>query len=413
MICSVLSIAQPVTLRIDPAGARSGTASQIFDTIKYIPLETTKESLFGDISKLIITKKYFIIFDNNTHSILMFNKTGKFHAKITSKKWLINSFIYQEDKNRILVYYVNIEAITPKIQEGFRRNPAEAIKSFRRFVDGKFYDLDGNQLRDTVPKLTYISLSEFNSTRLSPRVMASTFFMADENLPDSTAYQLNIYKDHHIYKSWFPYNTKKDIARNGKGRISKSETNSSFYYTRPLDYTIYQLTADTIVPVWKFIFPMQNTVPESFYSDSTASNEELEKTFRERANARWIVNLSSIRLINDLLLFKTDNNENNFDKSNSFIYNLKSGALISVNKITPDVQNYYLPFLGKGFKDRNFETQEGGYLYTRVSSLEMFHAKEKTADKHPEYPPVLVKYFENESRKSNPVIVQLKPKESL
>lgn len=43
---SITSIGQPTTIRIDPATATSGTASQLFEEINYIPLETIKESLF-------------------------------------------------------------------------------------------------------------------------------------------------------------------------------------------------------------------------------------------------------------------------------------------------------------------------------------------------------------------------------
>ncbi|MEO9021742.1 MAG: 6-bladed beta-propeller [Ginsengibacter sp.] len=60
ILCSVLSIAQPTTIRIDPANARGGTTSQIFDEVNYIPLETTKESLFGQIDQLAVTEKYFV-----------------------------------------------------------------------------------------------------------------------------------------------------------------------------------------------------------------------------------------------------------------------------------------------------------------------------------------------------------------
>src|SRR5689334_22569280 len=72
------------TLRIDPSNAVGGNASDFFTEVNYIPLETTGESLFGSISKLEITDDYFIIFDYNTHAILIFNKDGKFHAKIKS-----------------------------------------------------------------------------------------------------------------------------------------------------------------------------------------------------------------------------------------------------------------------------------------------------------------------------------------
>ncbi|MEO8399854.1 MAG: hypothetical protein ABI550_08590, partial [Ignavibacteriaceae bacterium] len=44
------SLAQNVPkLRIDPAQAYGGSLASVFSSIEYIPLETTKESLFGDV----------------------------------------------------------------------------------------------------------------------------------------------------------------------------------------------------------------------------------------------------------------------------------------------------------------------------------------------------------------------------
>ena len=132
-----------------------------------------------------------------------------------------------------------------------------------------------------------------------------------------------------------------------------------------------------------------------------------------RENPSFITGLDKIHLINNFLVFQIKNNEINFDASNGFIYNLRSGDLVSISKSTPDKQNSYLPFLGNSFAYDGFLTEDNKYLFTQVSSLEMFQAKENTASKNPVYDPVLENYFKTENRKSNPVIVQLKPKENL
>src|SRR3954467_7786076 len=66
------------TLRIDPLNSFGGSASEVFETANYIPLETTKESLFGSIDQLEVTDQYFIILDQNTNCILFFKKDGKY-----------------------------------------------------------------------------------------------------------------------------------------------------------------------------------------------------------------------------------------------------------------------------------------------------------------------------------------------
>src|SRR5579863_2552377 len=77
--------AQPTTtLRIDPENARGGTTGQVFDSVRFIPLETTKESLFGSIDQLEVTDSFFIILDIRGRSVLVFNHDGKLHVKIPS-----------------------------------------------------------------------------------------------------------------------------------------------------------------------------------------------------------------------------------------------------------------------------------------------------------------------------------------
>src|ERR1700678_2149632 len=77
--------AQPtITLRLDPDNSRGGPASQIFDSIEFIPLQTTSESLFGSIDQLEVADSLFIILDVRSHSILLFHRNGKFYTKITT-----------------------------------------------------------------------------------------------------------------------------------------------------------------------------------------------------------------------------------------------------------------------------------------------------------------------------------------
>lgn len=59
-------------IRINPGQAYGGTMQEYFDSIEYIPLETTQESLFGDISQLLVTDTGFVINDSDTKTILFF-----------------------------------------------------------------------------------------------------------------------------------------------------------------------------------------------------------------------------------------------------------------------------------------------------------------------------------------------------
>ncbi|WP_449438730.1 6-bladed beta-propeller [Pedobacter steynii] len=84
-----------MTLRIDPMNANGGNASEIFESVTYIPLETTKESTFGIIEHLEVTDDRFVILDKNTNCILLFKKDGKFVGKIkgATRKMRVATFL--------------------------------------------------------------------------------------------------------------------------------------------------------------------------------------------------------------------------------------------------------------------------------------------------------------------------------
>ena len=77
--------------------------------------------------------------------------------------------------------------------------------------------------------------------------------------------------------------------------------------------------------------------------------------------------------------------------------------------MSPDEQNGFLPFTDWRINTTGLR-YEDGFFYTDVSSLQLFTAKEAAAGKT-KYSTAMEKYFATESRKSNPVIVQLKLKE--
>ena len=127
IFCSLFSIAQPTTIRIDPAHARGGTASQIFEKVNFIPLETTKESLFGKIDQLAVTKDYFIILDEQTNSILIFKKNGKFHAKIAGGGTQMGNNTSNKYWKNIQEFYIIESANKAMIEILWRKSEIEII----------------------------------------------------------------------------------------------------------------------------------------------------------------------------------------------------------------------------------------------------------------------------------------------
>lgn len=75
------SLTQIVVHDLNPKSTVS--KDSIIDTTFYIPLETTRSSLIGQIDELIITEKYIVVLDiYQTSSIYIFDRMGSFLQKI-------------------------------------------------------------------------------------------------------------------------------------------------------------------------------------------------------------------------------------------------------------------------------------------------------------------------------------------
>jgi hypothetical protein len=69
---------------VNPDNAKENLlASELFENLKYIPLESKEESLFGEISQLIIYKdRFYILDENHTQAVYCFDSQGRFIYKI-------------------------------------------------------------------------------------------------------------------------------------------------------------------------------------------------------------------------------------------------------------------------------------------------------------------------------------------
>jgi hypothetical protein len=173
-------------------------------------------------------------------------------------------------------------------------------------------------------------------------------------------------------------------------------------FTGNYNSNIYELSSSGIQNTYSLIFPQANSLPV----DSIASLPSvIEMQTYLRKNERQIYNLRGLYSIGNSLYFETVMTSL-MAKDRYFIYNLKTQDLISLNKVSPGVMSNYLPLLSYY---GSIIGCDGKYIYSTVSSLDMFQAKEATTDKEPNYPPVLQEYFRTQDRKSNPVIVQLQP----
>jgi hypothetical protein len=97
----------------------------IYSSVTYLPLETTDESIFYEIDKILIHDDAYYLLDKKQSAILTFDKNGKYLNKLTKiglghgeylsldDFFIIDSLIYtlSSDIRKILVYDINFTFI--------------------------------------------------------------------------------------------------------------------------------------------------------------------------------------------------------------------------------------------------------------------------------------------------------------
>jgi hypothetical protein len=391
---SKIDSSKMVTLRIDPSSARGASVSQFFDEVNFIPLETTKESLFGSISQLKMTDENYFVFDWETKAVLIFTKAGKYVAKISANK------IEKDpaDKSKQDFHGFNLKTVDGKT--------LITIASGKRT---HYFDLTGK----FVKKITADTLDKYaDSKRFSDGTIIDQYYYDKED-KDSTKYHLSLIKDGKKSEMYFPQ--KKDEHKNDEGwhggRIYDYGNPDEFLYVKNYLYNIYKLNSKKLSLAYQIFFPAANSLPLDYDNNPKYDGkrydyfEQNRDIFYEMANAY---------LHGNNLYFQVRNWSWSRDEKRAFVYNLNSNDLTSVSDIEPDSVSQFLPITDLNyhydFTNRGFLIVDKDYFYTSYSSLALFTVKEQNDGKNRKYDPVLTEFFKTQSRKSNPIIVQLKPK---
>lgn len=391
---SKIDSSQMRTLRIDPESARGSAVSQLFDEVQFIPLETTKESLFGSISQLELTDKYYIIYDYDTKSILIFTKEGKYKNKISASK------IEKDPKDKTTQNFYGF-ALT-------RDNNETTIQVYtgRYFF---YFDLEGKLLKKVPSK----DLPYGNAYKFTDGTIVKQGY-ADKKDKDSTQYEIALLKGDKELGKYFPYHKdryKEDQFFTAGSNLTDYGVTDEFFCLTFYEYNIYKLSPENLSLAYRIIFPASNTLPADFKTNPVYKNKRQEFFTK---NPAVIYAVGNPYQIGDKLYFKTGSFTWANDKKSALVYDLKSSALTSINHLEPDSLSSFLPVTDAGyfydFTNKGFLKFDGSYFYTSYSSLAMFTFKAQNEGKNRKYNDVLNTYFKTSDKKSNPIIVQLKPK---
>lgn len=390
-------------IRIDPKAAYGGNISEYFDSIEYIPLETNKASLFGDVYNLLVTDSSFIITDSDTRTTLFFNNAGKYIRKINWPKGVDYIIPKPNPYNKIILL---------SYMDEFKRNAVKKIE----YVDF-FGKKINNQKHDNSTLLNNIFIDSCYSLKFN-----KCSFLNPSDIKDSIYHLIDVYKNEDLYKRLIPYNQKEKMAFCYiAGAIPKEDviisSGGDFYLATPIENIIYKINKENAVPFLKIIFPLNAAYETDILSSS--SFKEIDSVKNVPRSIGTIYHFRNIFFHKSKFFFKGDaalyfsKVSNQYTRLYNFIYDTLTNKLVAIERVIPDMTTNFLPIYnvhtdglminGLKYKDE--------YVYSHVSSLEMFSAKEATKSKNPQYPPVLQEYFKTQNRKSNPVIVKMKLKE--
>ncbi|KIA92232.1 hypothetical protein OC25_17490 [Pedobacter kyungheensis] len=382
-------------VRINPDKASGTTVSQLFDEVKFIPLETTKESVFGKISKLDFVDNHFIIFDADTYSVLIFTNNGKFTGKIDAGK-----MAKQNDVNDLTTKFGGF-----KIVKVLGENLIQIEKGN--------YDLYFNLNANFVKKQPATKRLENSPSSITNSDYAYKLNWVDKSDKEDLVYKIAFFKKDSIYAKFLPLNSIKhrgDYLPNGN-RENSDNFQSRYFITNDYALDIFEVRPPGLQLAYKISMPIKNVLPKNFMEDPKYFGYLKRNNFFKE-NPDVIYALRNISQFYDQLWFQLSSSK----ETRSFIYNLKTNGFFNIKNIEPDQLSSYLPITDEGatfnFANYGILLHKDQYIYNSIPSLAMFIFKDQNTNKQVIYPEALDNYFKTENRKSNPVIVQLRPKQN-
>ena len=201
------TIGDNIIINID--NATTLNPKEKFYEVCYIPLQTSQNSLIGEISKLYITNEYIIVVDQKYNNLLQFNKSGQFIRKIGVKGQgpneyiMFNDVVFDNDTQKIYAFerfsktmhVYNLKGeLVETINSKFNFNSfIKCDKGFWIYSCFKDYNPDNNILMFVDNNLStvlkkYFPQEEINVVQFTPRFTVNPtngekyFYYDDSNI---------------------------------------------------------------------------------------------------------------------------------------------------------------------------------------------------------------------------------------
>ena len=214
-----------------------------FTSQRIIPLETTDESLMGDIKRIkVYDDTYFILDSRNV--IFRFDKDGKYLSKIARQ-------------GRGRGEYLDIRSIDVFEDEVY------VLSSFEKKI--LTYSFDGEFLREIGLDEQYFDMA----------VEDSYILLFSNNCNNSFKNYVKISRNGEILDSWDDFITNTSFIQGGKF-LNKQD--GSIFYFKPFDYRIFEYDGKDSRQIAEFDFTNNKRYPQSDMEDIVAFNDMVRNT---------------------------------------------------------------------------------------------------------------------------------------
>lgn len=393
LFCSLKCIAQE-KIYFEPKSASGGKQSDFITCNGVIVFETTPESKFDKYSRIIPTKKFFVVCDYSAKKLLVFDKNGRFVKKF-GNKLDFGRLTYNEKKDRLEVVSQN------KMYRLTNKDNAQILEDYQNPKNLKYYRKYFIDFTDTlnfpVRKQKIVHSDILNPIPYTNGMHFVNQIAVDHNFAKEEDFELKIYSGDSLLKQYFKYDKKKDsryIFERSSVFITPSAKDNERWVTHPYDYAIYALQKDSLYKVYDFVLPLDRAIPADFFAKEFQNKTEKDNYLRQNrklVKQFYVYNLSA-RYINFTM-------QSMLFEQQQFIYDPKSKIFYNYDKISPDSLTYYLPVC------KNLAFNDGPLIYARIFADDALRIFEDHKKDNVKYPPLLETYFKTATANSNPVLI--------
>lgn len=393
LFCFLKCIAQE-KIYFEPKSASGGKQSDFVSCNGIVVFETTAASKFDKYSRIIPTKKFFVVCDYSAKKILVFDKSGHFIKKF-GNKLDFGRLTYNVEKDRLEVVTQN------KTYRLTNKDNAQILEDYQNPKNLKYYRKYFIVLADTLNFLVH-KQKIVHSDILNPIPYIDGMHFVnqvtvDHNFAKEEDYELKIYRGDSLLKQYFKYDKKKDnryIFERASVSITPAAKVDTRWVTHPYDYSIYALQKDSLYKVYDFVLPVDRAIPSDFFAREFQNTTERSNYLRQ--NRKLVKQFDVYNLSGRYLNFTM---QSMVYERQQFIYDTKSKTFYNYEKIIPDSLTYYLPVC------KNLAFNDGSQIYARISADDALKVFEDHKKDGVQYPPLLEAYFKTVTADSNPILI--------